>query len=84
MDPLVFTSYPRPQIWGERRLERHLGKRCRRARFGEAWEISAHPHHVSRVAEGPLAGSPLDELWRRQGRELVRRRAASCRRSFRC
>jgi mannose-6-phosphate isomerase len=71
MDPLVFTPYARPQIWGERRLERHLGKALPAGTFGEAWEVSAHPHHVSRVAEGPLAGSPLDELWRRHGRELV-------------
>jgi mannose-6-phosphate isomerase len=71
MDPLVFSPYARPQIWGERRLERHLGKTLPSGTFGEAWELSAHPHHVSRVAEGPLAGSPLDELWRRHGRELV-------------
>ncbi|HTU24758.1 MAG TPA: type I phosphomannose isomerase catalytic subunit [Pirellulales bacterium] len=71
MDPLVFTPYARPQIWGERRLERHLGKTLPPGAFGEAWELSAHPHHVSRVAEGPLAGTPLDELWRNRGRELV-------------
>jgi mannose-6-phosphate isomerase len=71
MDPLVFTPYARPQIWGERRLERHLGKPLPPGTFGEAWELSAHPHHVSRVAEGPHADSPLDELWRRHGRELV-------------
>jgi mannose-6-phosphate isomerase len=70
MDPLVFTPYPRPQIWGERRLESQLGKPLPPGTFGEAWEISAHPHHVSRVAAGPLAGSRLDELWRQQGREL--------------
>ncbi len=70
MDPLVFTPYARPQIWGERRLERHLGKALPSGTFGEAWEISAHAHHVSRVAEGPLAGTLLDELWRRHGREL--------------
>jgi mannose-6-phosphate isomerase len=71
MDPLVFTPYARPQIWGERRLERHLGKALPSGTFGEAWELSAHPHHVSRVAEGPHAGSTLDELWNRHGRELV-------------
>ncbi|HEX4146023.1 MAG TPA: type I phosphomannose isomerase catalytic subunit [Pirellulales bacterium] len=71
MDPLVFTPYARPQIWGERRLERHLGKRLPPGTFGEAWELSAHPHHVSRVAEGAHTGSPLDELWRRHGRDLV-------------
>jgi mannose-6-phosphate isomerase len=71
MDPLVFASYARPQIWGERRLERHLGKILPEGTFGESWEVSTHAHHVSRVAEGPLAGTPLDELWRGKGREIV-------------
>jgi mannose-6-phosphate isomerase len=69
--PLVFAPYFRPQVWGERRLQRRLGKRLPpEGRFGESWEISAHEHHVSRVAEGPLADVPLDELWRERASEL--------------
>ena len=70
MDPLVFHHHPRPQIWGQRRLERHLGKQLPPGKFGESWEISTHSHHVSRVAEGPLAGTKLDELWRQKGEIL--------------
>lgn len=72
--PLVFEPYLRPQVWGERRLERRLGKRLPpEGRYGESWEISAHEHHVSRVAEGPLKSTRLDDLWREHGGELTGR-----------
>jgi mannose-6-phosphate isomerase len=63
VEPLVFEPYLRPQIWGDRRLESLFGKTlpCR-GTFGESWEVSGHPHHVSRVAEGPLEGSLLTHL----------------------
>jgi mannose-6-phosphate isomerase len=74
MDPLIFESYARPQVWGQRRLETKLGKKLpATGNFGESWEISAHPHHVSRVNEGPLAGSPLDRLWRDHARGIFGR-----------
>jgi mannose-6-phosphate isomerase len=72
VDPLVFEPFYRPQIWGGRRLETQLGKPLPSGQsIGEAWEISAHPMHVSRVAEGPLAGLPLTDLWAKHGRELT-------------
>lgn len=70
MDPLVFVPFFRPQVWGSRRLEQLLGKRLPPAgRYGESWEVSGHPLHVSRVAEGPFRGRGLDELWGRFGAE---------------
>ena len=84
MDPLVFTPYPRPQIWGERRLERHLGKPLPSGTFGEAWEISAHPHHVSRVAEGPLGRQPDLTNFGAATAASCSAPAATCRHSFRC
>ncbi|HVW00776.1 MAG TPA: type I phosphomannose isomerase catalytic subunit [Planctomycetaceae bacterium] len=71
MDPLVFEPYFRPQVWGSRRLADRLGKALpAEGNFGESWEISGHPQHVSHVAEGPLAGTSLQELCQRHGREL--------------
>src|SRR5262245_22701241 len=71
MDPLVFEPYLRPMVWGHRRLGTHLGKPLApEGTFGEAWEISVHPHHVSRVAEGPLRGTLLTDLCARHAREL--------------
>jgi len=53
MEPLVFEPYFRPQVWGDRRLKELLGKPLpAQGEFGESWEVSAHPQHVSRVAEG--------------------------------
>jgi mannose-6-phosphate isomerase len=63
MQPLVFTPFLRPMPWGGRRLGDALGKPLPPdGTWGESWELSAHPMHVSRVAEGPLAGTPLTEL----------------------
>ena len=74
MEPLVFEPFFRPQVWGGRRLERLLGKRLPpEGRFGESWEVSAHPLHVSRVAEGPQRGAGLDELWGRFAGDWVGR-----------
>src|SRR5438552_3617072 len=74
MQPLVFEPYFRPQIWGGRQLQEQLGKALPpQGTFGESWEISAHPHHVSRVAEGPFRGASLDELWREHGRDILGR-----------
>jgi mannose-6-phosphate isomerase len=71
MEPLVFEPYLRPQVWGGRRLGHELGKALPEAgTFGEAWELSGHPHHVSRVAEGPLKGSSLNELCSKHSNEI--------------
>lgn len=70
MEPLVFTPYFRPQIWGGRGFTR-LGKSLPDVgKFGESWEVSAHPHHISCVAEGPLRGVLLTELWRDRRTEI--------------
>lgn len=71
MEPIVFQPFFRPQIWGGRRLAVYLNKPlppdgC----YGESWEISGHPLHVSVVARGPWAGTPLPELWRRYAAEI--------------
>jgi mannose-6-phosphate isomerase len=71
MDPLVFEPYFRPQPWGGRRLATVLGKPLpAEGRFGESWELSTHPHHESRVAEGPLAGASLADLCRDRAAEI--------------
>jgi len=54
VQPLKFTRILKEKVWGGREFETFFhaflepGKR-----FGESWEISAHPHGVSVVAEGP-------------------------------
>lgn len=63
-DPLVFDSFYRPQVWGGRGLNLHLGRALpQEGPYGEAWDLSPQPLHVSRVNEGPLAGRDLNDLW---------------------
>ncbi len=58
-------------------MEHRLGKTLPAdGAFGESWEISAHPLHPSRVAEGPLRGTTLDVLAARHGEELLGRAVA--------
>src|SRR5262245_26444494 len=63
MEPLIFEPYLRPMVWGGRRLATALGKSLpTEGTYGESWELSGHPQHVSRVADGPLRGMSLAEL----------------------
>ena len=74
MKPFVFDPYFRPQVWGGRRLEEYLGRPLPGpGGYGEAWVLSGQTHHVSRVVEGPLAGTPLTELWAQRAEELLGR-----------
>jgi mannose-6-phosphate isomerase len=71
MQPLVFAPFLRPTVWGGQNLAELFGKPLPDSgRYGESWEISSHPLHVSRVAEGPLQGRLLSELCRDYSREL--------------
>ncbi len=64
MLPLVLQPFLRPQVWGGRRLRQDFGKvAVAAAKIGESWEISGHPLHVSHIAEGPLTGMSLNDLW---------------------
>lgn len=72
MQPLVFEPFLRPQIWGQRRLGERLGKALpAEGMFGESWEISDYPLHVSRVAEGEFRGRLLSELWEQCAEDLT-------------
>ena len=71
LPPLVFSPFARPQVWGGRLLADRLNKSLPAGVFGESWELSDHPLHVSRVKSGPLAGVSLHELWETRRKELV-------------
>jgi len=71
MDPLVFKPYLRPVVWGGRKLADVLGKSLPTdTNYGESWELSPHPQHVSVVADGPLAGRSLTDLCRDHATEI--------------
>ena len=63
LPPLVFEPRYWNRVWGGRALQHQFGRSIPDGLVGESWEVSAHPAHVSRVAEGPYAGRTLAELW---------------------
>src|SRR5262245_44322116 len=59
-------------VWGGRRLAEVLGKPLPDdAAYGEAWELSDHQSHSSRVAAGQLEGQTLSDLLRRWREPLL-------------
>lgn len=62
--PLRFTPLFHERVWGGRRLEGLFGKALPEgAVVGESWELVDRPEAQSVVADGPLAGATLHELW---------------------
>lgn len=60
---LFFKSVMQEKIWGGSRLQERFGYDIPSPTTGEYWAISAHPNGVSVVANGDLAGQPLDQLY---------------------
>ena len=70
--PLTFSPLYMERPWGGRALERLYARRLpgEPARIGESWEVVDREHEQSVVAEGPLAGRSLHELWRDHRAEI--------------
>src|SRR5205814_6894222 len=69
--PLTFEPIFMKRIWGGRRLEAEFGKKLPPdVRIGESWEIADRPEAQSIVANGPLTGKPLHEIWVTQRKEM--------------
>jgi mannose-6-phosphate isomerase len=76
LGPLRFRPLLRRYLWGNRRLETHLGKQLGPGDdYAESWEIADHGPDQSVVLAGPLAGATLGELVRDRGPELLGRDA---------
>lgn len=68
--PLLMEGALVERPWGGRRIAELKGIDAA-APIGESWEVSTHPHGLSRVANGELAGRTLaevHELWGGSGR----------------
>jgi mannose-6-phosphate isomerase len=62
--PLTFDPVFMERIWGGRRLESEFGKKLpANKQIGESWEIVDRPEAQSIVANGPLRGKTLHDLW---------------------
>jgi mannose-6-phosphate isomerase len=70
--PLRFEPIFKRLIWGGRRLATVLHKPLGEGSdYAESWEISDHRADVSRVADGPLAGTSLRDLIQKRGAGLL-------------
>ncbi|MGT2929394.1 mannose-6-phosphate isomerase, class I [Streptococcus dentasini] len=65
-EPLFLQSTMHDKIWGGTRLRDEFGYDIPTETTGEYWAISAHPHGVSVVENGPYTGMGLDRLYREQ------------------
>ena len=70
-DPITFQPIFMERPWGGRRLETLLHFSLPpEKKIGELWAIVDRPEAQSIVAEGPLAGKTLQELWTEHREEI--------------
>ncbi len=78
MDPLRFEPQFVSKIWGGRRLETALRKSIPPGNIGESWEISGHPHHLTRACSGGFQGMDLYRIAEHSGPEVFGDYAEEC------
>ncbi|MBD3319669.1 MAG: hypothetical protein GF350_01075 [Chitinivibrionales bacterium] len=72
LSPLIFDPIYKEKVWGGNRLAVLLDKDISpRAKIGESWEISGFGNDISCIAEGPLTGTRLSDLFMNNRDELV-------------
>jgi len=69
--PIIFEPIFIERMWGGRRLESKFHKKLPpEKRIGESWEIVDRPEAQSVVADGPLCGKTLHQLWTQHRQEI--------------
>src|SRR2546423_6438636 len=69
--PLSFEPIFMERIWGGRKLAELFGKKLPANKpIGESWEIVDRPEAQSVVANGPLEGKTLHELWSQHRQQI--------------
>ncbi len=71
LKPLKFTPLYQDYLWGGRRIAEQFKRKDTPFPCAESWEISDRPEGMSRVAEGPLAGTTLNEIVQMYGERLL-------------
>ncbi len=71
MYPLKFQPILKERLWGGVKLREVLGKPIESEITGESWEISTVKGDVSIVANGPLAGTSLQDLIDQEAEQLL-------------
>ena len=71
MSPIRFTPLYMERVWGGRELANQLGRNLPGTQpIGEAWEIVDREEAQSVVADGPLKGKTLHDLWTHHRAEI--------------
>ena len=60
--PLKFQPILKDKIWGGEKLKAQFNKKSDSTKLGESWEISTVPGDISKVSNGVLKGTSLQEL----------------------
>jgi len=69
--PLTFKPFFVERVWGGRRLASEFSKKLPfQKRIGESWEIVDRPEAQSVVANGPLKGKTLHDLWTQHRKQI--------------
>lgn len=71
MNPIVFKPIYQERVWGGRELSNRLGRALPGSQpIGEAWEVVDRPEAQSVVADGPLRGKTMHDLWTDHRKEI--------------
>lgn len=73
--PFLLQPVYKEKPWGGEKLSSFFGRDLPFPLTGESWELACHPHGVSLVADGPLAGLPLPDAISRDRAAMLGRDA---------
>ena len=71
MEPLKFEPVYKKKIWGGRKLANKFNRKIPEGKVGESWELAAHGHDSSKVANGQYQGQEIMEVVAVEGKELL-------------
>jgi len=71
MYPLKFKPIYKERLWGGTHIHEVFGREISGNNIGESWDLSSHPHGVSVVDNGYLAGKNLNELVAEYKEQLI-------------
>lgn len=71
MEVLKFKPIYKKKIWGGRKLATKFNRQIPDGNVGESWELAAHNHGSSTIANGQYQGQELMEVVAEEGRNLL-------------
>jgi mannose-6-phosphate isomerase len=69
--PFLFQPVYKDYLWGGDRIIRKYDRDAGPGVYAESWEISDRPEGMSRIENGPLAGTTLEQLLLDHGPEIL-------------